>query len=325
MRHPLLSNLLAHGALTLEYTGWLVVVAGGRDRTAAATGIAFHAGIRVCMNIDYLSFWGCSFVFFFVDSISGSGMLAILVAGGRSAGDGTGEEEERKDKGATIARATPERKQRRVSSTAMFVTLLLTFKALRPHDTILPPVALLRFFDGAPDVGTDDDDDNGGGGGSPLDHLWRVSRAMAAKPFYGYTMFSASKFPVERTLPYLVFRRTAAHTGTGRNDTAPSSHNDAADTHETTPPRFHRVQWIPSRASDQYLSTDVLESADDDRYFLYYREDGTGEERVVTWCNVVACLLRRFVPVKEGNGGGNGVLRRKRLWRYEETRDEGNG
>lgn len=85
MRHPLLSNLLAHGALTLEYTGWLVVVAGGRDRTAAATGIAFHAGIRVCMNIDYLSFWGCSFVFFFVDSISGSGMLAILVAGGRLA------------------------------------------------------------------------------------------------------------------------------------------------------------------------------------------------------------------------------------------------
>ena len=30
-------------------------------------------------------------------------------------------------------------KQRRVSSTAMFVTLLLIFKALRPHDTILPP------------------------------------------------------------------------------------------------------------------------------------------------------------------------------------------
>ena len=85
------------------------------------------------------------------------------------------------------------------------------------------------------------------------------------------------------------------------------------------------MQWIPSRASDQYLSTDVLESADDDRYFLYYREDGTGEERAVTRCNVVACLLRRFVPVEEGNGGGNGVLRRRRPWRYEETRDEGDG
>jgi len=78
VKYPMLTSASAVATLIFECAGWILVLFD-YDRVAAGLAISFHLGIYVAMNINYLLFWGCSFVFFFVPSIVSSRMFQRLV------------------------------------------------------------------------------------------------------------------------------------------------------------------------------------------------------------------------------------------------------
>merc|ERR1719491_2467770 len=72
--YPLITSVSAYATLMFECTGWLLVIFDC-DRVAAVIALSFHIGIYLAMNVDFLSFWCCSFVFFFVPSIISSSVF----------------------------------------------------------------------------------------------------------------------------------------------------------------------------------------------------------------------------------------------------------
>ena len=147
------------------------------------------------MNINYLLFWGCSFVFFFVPSIISSSAFQRLVK--RSGEEKpmsvplgcslfVGIEGENKDDGRFNSKS--KRKRKSPVLVAVSCALVLTYKGFYPPKMMLPgmPQSLRPYF---------------------LSRLYEHLSAMTAKPFNSYTMYSSHSFPTQRTVAFLVLKK----------------------------------------------------------------------------------------------------------------------
>jgi len=265
--HPVIISLSALATLVFECGSWLLVLFG-YDRVAAVVAFSFHLGIQIVMNIDYLLFWGCSFVFFFVPSIISSSKFQSIVktVSGETSALAVGTMVENENVPACNPSAISEcvanrgsnskskRKQKFSVLIAVSLSVFLAYESFYPSGKLLPdlPKSVRSSF---------------------LPKVYEHLNIMSGKPFNQYTMYAQASFPVFRTIPYLVLNQTG------------SLSSDNTENHR-------RVKWIPYRKSDEYFVTNMLEylepTSKNKRYELT-------SKRVVTKCNIFACIAKRFI------------------------------
>jgi len=287
--HPVLTSASAIATLIFECAGW-ILLCFDYDRVAAIIALNFHIGIYLAMNVDFITFWSSSFVFFFVPSIISStafqrllkrpGTLnSVSVPLGSSLLVGINGEN--KDVPSTVSDSVmnggsnSKSRRKRKSSVFMAVScaLLLTYTGFYPYSMILPDMthSLSPSF---------------------LSTLYEQLSGMIFKPFNSYTMYARGDFPVGLIVAFLVLkRRTSEVTATEHEPVAP----------------YRRVKWIPTRASDFYFYTNMLNSLDDENkdetFTLDSLNNNTGSQRTVTRCNIFACLAQHYI-LSESAGDG---------------------
>lgn len=282
--HPVIISASALATLVFECAGWVLVLIG-YDRVAAAVAISFHLGIDLAMNIDYLLFWGCSFVFFFVPSIISSSKFQSIVKvfSGETSALAVATVVEKENVSSSNASAISERvangrpnsrsKRKRKLSVLIAVSfaVFLTYESFYPPGLMLPalPESARPYF---------------------LSKAYEHLSEIAAKPFNQYTMYAKAAFPVYRTEPYLVLKQTAAQSTANAED-------------------YRRVKWIPYRKSDEYFLTNMLESLEIGTWNKSYE---LTSKRVVTKCNIFACLAKRYIL---GENSGDWLKEQPRKFR----------
>lgn len=290
--YPLVTTASAYATLIFECFGW-ILVCFDYDRVAAAVALSFHIGIYVAMRIDFISFWCCSFVFFFVPSIASSRMFQRFLK--RSGGEElvsaplgrsllTGIEGENKDVTSTdsVMDEDPKSKRNRKSSLILAVVYVLafTYKGFYPYTLMLPG----RQESASP---------------SFLSILYQQLCGLTFKPFNSYTMYAEASFPIGDTVAFLKLKRKT-----------PILTSQLAENEQ-------RVKFIPKRGSDVYLYYNMLSKLNkanrDDEFKLDSLIDNTAAKRSVTRCNIFACLARQHV-IGESAGdrtgdGHRGTLR----------------
>jgi len=267
--YPMLISVSAHATLIFECAGW-ILVCFDCDRVAAVVGISFHIGIYLAMKIDFITFWCCSFVFFFVPSIISSSMFQRLLK--RQDGEQSllvplgcspfvGIEGGSKDAASTVIGSVisggdnSKSKRKRKASVLFGVScvVILTYKGFYPRTMMLPTMPQSRSH-------------------SFVSLLYGQLSGMTFKPFNTYTMYSKASFPMRCSAAFLVLKRRTPLLNTTEHK--------------------RRVKWIPNRASDFYLYSNILKELNiRNRYQTITLNSG----RDLTRCNIFACLARHYI------------------------------
>ena len=266
--HSWLTAMSAHATLFFEGFGWLLVCFD-YDIFAALVMFSFHVGIYFAMDIDFITFWCCSFVFFFVPSLKSSNKFqqllkeqgrkkSILVPLGCSRLFEMAVENENVsstvDGGVMDERSNARSKRKRKSSVilAVFCVVTFTYKGFYPHSLMLPGVPHSR-------------------NSSFLSRLYEQISGMTFKPFNTFDMYTRASFPMDCSAANLVLKE---RTSNGKK---------------------RRVKFIPHRGSDFYLYSNMLDKLTpnnkDDKFTLNLSKD-------ITRCNIFACLAQEFILSK---------------------------
>jgi len=306
--HPLLTSAASFATLIFECAGW-ILLCFDYDRVAALVSIKFHVGIWLAMNVDFITFWCCSFVFYFVPSIISSTAFQRLLKrhGGEKLASVPlplnrslrfGIEGENKDKDEDIPSTVGDsgmvtnggsdsktRQRKRKSSVLMAVSwaLFFTYTGFYPYVMLLPDIPH------SPNP-------------SVLSILYENVKGMIYKPFNSYTMYSHGGFPMGANAAFLVLkqRRTSELTATKHDPVAP----------------YFRVKWIPDQGSDFYFYSNILSKLGkhnkDDTLTL--KSSVSASERTVTMCNIHTCLAKHYILGESAGvrtNDGTGGIRRK--------------
>jgi len=259
--HSWLTTVSAHATLLFECFGWLLVCFGF-DLFAALVMLSFHIGIYLAMDIDFITFWCCSFVFFFVPSIISSNKFQeILKRQGRI--DQFGSSllfelvDENKNKSSTVtskitkerSNSSSERKRKSLILLPVFCVVAFTYKGFYPHSFMLPGVPHSQ-------------------NSSFLSRLYEQLSGMTFKPFNTFDMYTSASFPMDCSVANLVLKQT------------------------TTDGTKRRVKFIPHRGSDFYLYSNMLSKLHpEDKDDLFVLKTSKN----ITRCNIFACLARQFI------------------------------
>eukprot|EP00535_Pseudo-nitzschia_heimii_P002219 CAMPEP_0197186196 /NCGR_PEP_ID=MMETSP1423-20130617/13389_1 /TAXON_ID=476441 /ORGANISM="Pseudo-nitzschia heimii, Strain UNC1101" /LENGTH=646 /DNA_ID=CAMNT_0042637429 /DNA_START=140 /DNA_END=2077 /DNA_ORIENTATION=+ len=256
--HSWLTAISAHATLFFEGFGWLLMCLG-YDVFAALVMLSFHIGIYLAMDIDFITFWCCSFVFSFVPSISSSNKFQQLLkrrGGKKSKSVPLGcshflemavENENEVMNESSNSRS--ERKRKASIILPVFCVVAFTYKGFYPLTFMLPGVPHSR-------------------NSSFLSRLYEQLSGMTFKPFNTFNMYTRASFPMDCSAANLVLKQ------------------------RTTNGKKQRVKFIPHKGSDFYLYSNMLDrlhpNNKDDKFTLNLSKD-------ITRCNIFACLAREFI------------------------------
>lgn len=298
--YPLITSISAYATLIFECAGWLLVIFDC-DRVAAVVALSFHIGIYLAMNVDFLSFWSCSFVFFFVPSIIASSAFRRFLKrlGEQKSVSGpsgflllVGSKGENKDISPTVSGgvvnggSNSKLRRKRKSSVLIAVSyvLVLTYKGFYPYAMMLPVMPQSPSLSFLSRI---------------TSRLYEQFSGMTFKPFNSYDMYSQASFPIGGNVAFLVLKK--------RNTFQPIATDNGR----------RRVKWIPHQVSDYYLYSNMLEnliSKNMNQIFTLdsFKNNTLSQQRNVTRCNIFACLARHYILsesggenwMRDGLGGG---------------------
>jgi len=256
--HSWLTAMSAHATLFFECFGWLLVCLG-YDVFAALVMISFHIGIYLAMDIDFITFWCCTFVFFFVPIIISSNMFQeILKTKDGKKPLGYFERVAKNENLSSTVRgsvmkersnSSSEQKRKLSILLPVFCVIAFTYKGFYPHSFMLPGVPHSK-------------------NSSLTSLLYEQVSGMTFKPFNTFDMYTRASFPMGCSAANLVLKES------------------------TTDETKRRVKFIPHRGSDFYLYSNMLSkltsSNKNDPFALKSSKD-------ITRCNIFACLARQFI------------------------------
>lgn len=262
--HKWLTAISAHATLFFEGLGWLLVCFD-YDLFAALVMLSFHIGIYLAMDIDFITFWCCSFIFFFVRPIISSNKfqqflkrrgekksMSVPLGCSRFLERIVESENESTTASSVMEERSNLRSERERKSSillAVFYVVAFTYKGFYPQNFMLPGVPYSR-------------------NSSVRSRLYEQISGMTFKPFNTFDMYTRAYFPIGSSAVNLVLKENA---GNGKK---------------------RRVKFIPHRGSDFYLYSNMLKrlrpNNKDDPFALNLSKD-------ITRCNIFACLAREFI------------------------------
>ena len=261
--YPFISFGGKYATLLFECFGWILLLFD-YDLTAAMIGLSFHIGIYFSMYIDFITFWCCSYVFFFVPTIIASDRFQRLLKrqhGKKSVSVPLGcslfveSETGKKDFNGEV-----DSRSKRVWKPSILVAVscvvALTYKGLYPYTLMLPPLPQYK-------------------NPSFLNILYGQLCGLTFKPFNTYDMYNTAGFPMRNTVAFLNLKQA----------------NDE---------QVKRIKYIPHRGSDLFLYSNILPKVNANTphqtfTFDSIKKGGVKSSQTVNKCNVYACLARSVI------------------------------